>query len=72
MTPTYCDTCDHVDPQSRKMAPHRWLCLRHRRLEGMGFVAQGQWVGAEPYLRCRDVNGGWCELYEPRREATDD
>lgn len=68
---TFCALCEWVDPQSRKQAPHRWLCVRHKRIEGMGFVVPGQWVNAEPYLRCRDVNGGICQLYEPIRKEDD-
>jgi hypothetical protein len=70
--PTFCDACDHVDPQTRKHPPHRWTCLRHPRLEGAGFVVRGQWVDAPPHLYCKDTNGGLCPLYEPRREAPDD
>ena len=30
----------------------------------MGFVARGNWTNAVPYLYCRDVNSGFCPLYE--------
>lgn len=67
--PHFCRDCDHVDPASRKKAQYHWLCLRHRRLEGQGFVDPDTWVENEPYLKCKDVNGGICELYSPRRDA---
>jgi hypothetical protein len=69
---TYCALCEWVDPPSRKLPPHRWLCVRHKQVEGMGFVVPGQWVNTEPYLRCRDVNGGICLLYEPIRQKETD
>lgn len=69
MTPTYCTDCDHVDPQSRKQHPRMWLCLKHPCLQGAGFVARDIWTSGEPFLRCRDVNGGHCHLFSPRRDA---
>lgn len=67
--PTYCEDCDLVDAQSRKKAKYYWLCTAHRNLEGMGFVARDEWVNSEPYLRCRDVNGGACPVFQPLRTA---
>jgi hypothetical protein len=36
-------------------------------LEGQGFVDPDWWVENDPFLRCKDVNGGLCPLFEPRR-----
>ena len=58
-----------MDPKSREKRPVYWLCLKHRRLEGQGFVAPDLWVSSEPFLRCKDVNGGICELFESLRNA---
>jgi hypothetical protein len=63
--PTYCTACRHVEPQSKKQHQRYWLCMRHKNLEGMGFVDPTHWALAEPYLRCAAVNGGACELFEP-------
>lgn len=69
MTPTFCRDCDHVAEDSRKRHVSQWLCLRHKRLEGQGFVDPDYWADQEPYLKCRDVNGGLCPLFSPRREG---
>jgi hypothetical protein len=68
MTPTFCHDCEHVSDETRKRSPHGWLCLKHKRLEGQGFVHPDYWSNEEPYLRCKDVNGGLCPLFEKRRE----
>lgn len=70
MTPTYCDACDHVEPESRKRSARGWLCLKHPRLPGFNrFVTERQWDKDEPFLRCVEVNGGLCKLYEPKRDG---
>lgn len=66
MMPTFCRDCDHV--VDRKKSPHQWLCARHRKLEGQGFVDPDLWISSEPFLRCSAVNGGLCELFETRRQ----
>jgi len=68
MTPTFCRDCDHVVEESRRRSPFQWLCAKHKRLEGQGFVHPELWVEQEPFLKCSAVNGGLCELFEPRRE----
>lgn len=68
MTPTYCHACDHVVEDTRKRSPHQWLCNRHKRLEGQGFVHPDYWTSEEPFLRCSAVNGGLCPLFETRRQ----
>lgn len=71
MKPTFCRNCDHVVEDTRKRSPHQWLCGRHKRLEGQGFVDPDLWIEMEPFLKCSAVNGGICELFEPRRESPD-
>ena len=67
--PTLCKDCDHVEPTSRKAHPWRWLCTRHKRGEGFGFVTDEAWDKFPPYLYCADVNGGFCPLYAPLRDG---
>lgn len=67
MTPTWCDQCEWVTSESRKRPPFQWLCARHRRLDGHGFLSP-EYRTDEPFLKCRDVNGGLCETFEPKRE----
>lgn len=65
---TTCDTCDHVEPTSRKGQSRNWLCLKHKRLPGAGgFVTGEVWEKDDPYLRCQAVNGGSCPLWTPAR-----
>lgn len=65
--PTLCETCDHVAADSRRDHPRFWLCTRHRRLPGFGFVTHNPHPRQAPYLHCIDVNGGACPLWTPRR-----
>lgn len=71
MTITYCHNCEHLHPNSEKMNPWRWMCLKHPRREGFGYVTPDKWDDFPPYLFCRDLNGGACPLWEPRREHED-
>lgn len=61
---TYCLHCAHVHQDSKKSSPRYWLCTKHPQAEGFGFVTPDTWDKAEPYLRCSQVNGGFCPLYE--------
>lgn len=67
MKPTFCRDCEWVVEETRKRPPHQWLCSRHKRLEGQGFVHPELWSDLEPFLKCAAVNGGLCPLFEPRR-----
>jgi hypothetical protein len=67
--PTPCELCDEVHPASRTWQPHRWLCMRFPRLDGLDPVAPTQGVVMQPYMRCSGINGGFCCLFKPRREA---
>lgn len=66
---TFCKDCDYVAEDTRKRHPSQWLCLKHKRLEGHGFVDPDYWAEHEPYLKCVNVNGGACPLFEPRRRS---
>ena len=64
-TETFCEDCDFVEPVSRKQQPFKWLCKQHPCYEKHGFVTRDAWTNGEPYLRCKDVNGGKCKLFKP-------
>lgn len=67
---TLCKDCDFVETESRKQADYRWLCIRHKRLGPKHrFVTDTLTLKDPPYLYCVDVNGGFCLLFEPRRNA---
>lgn len=70
--PTFCHDCDHLTKESDKAPPFKWMCLKHPRLDGFGFVTRGTWDNFPPYLYCKDVNGGACPLFEPRKELVDE
>jgi len=57
---TLCDKCDNV--VDKKANPRYWACIKHIRLLD-GFVSSTARV-TNPYLFCRDVNGGACPLFE--------
>jgi hypothetical protein len=61
---TWCDTCRHVEAVSRKQSAYYWLCHKHPRIGGFGFVAPEAQTNSPPFLFCRHVNGGRCPLYE--------
>lgn len=67
MTPTSCETCDHVSNATRSHSPYRWMCLKFPRVEGMDPVAPTLGVVLEPYNRCRNINLGHCPVWAPRR-----
>ncbi len=66
---TWCESCDHHRPANH---PARDMCGKHPRLEGFGYVRKGEWDHFPPWLFCKDVNGGACSLFEPKREGEDD
>ena len=61
--PTYCESCEFV-MRSKNDPAFRWLCSRHKKLEGFGFVSRITWDNGEPYMRCHVVNAGLCPLYQ--------
>lgn len=62
---TICSECTHLHGDSHG-PPWYWLCSRHPRMEGFGFVTRKIWDKFPPFLFCRDVNGGACPLYEEK------
>lgn len=72
MTPTPCETCEHLHPATMNQHPGRWLCMKFPRLEGLSAVAPKTWVKLEPYMKCTGINGGFCCLWEKRREGKKD
>lgn len=66
---TYCTDCDHLQPDSAKGPPWAWQCQQHPRFESFGFVTNHVWDKFPPFLYCKDVNGGRCPLFEPRKET---
>jgi hypothetical protein len=69
--PTYCQNCDGVHMETRKLHPGRWLCIFHKRAVGGSFVAPNVWVEMEPYNRCININLGMCPTFTPRRESNE-
>lgn len=65
---TFCDECEHSD---RIGPPWQWLCRQHERHESFGFVTQTIWDKFSPFLRCNDVNGGMCKLFNPEKEKSE-
>lgn len=65
---TYCADCDNVHPSTQKGHPARWLCIKFPRLEGFGFVTKDAWEKFEPYMPCKDINGGNCPLYQEKQQ----
>ena len=71
--PTFCEECDHVLREFPSQPEWGWLCLKHPRLDGHGFVSKTIRDGnLPPYLRCKDVNGGYCYLYAPKRQLKEE
>lgn len=63
---TYCKDCKHVYRANKSDQPRWWMCIRHKRAEGFGFVTDQTWDNAPPYAFCREVNFGFCPLFEQR------
>jgi len=66
---TLCERCEHVTLETRKQRPRYWQCARHKRFDRVSFLSDADWSEVDPHLYCRDVNGGMCPLFEPRREV---
>ena len=62
--PTYCNDCVHKIVDGKNDPPWRWMCGKHKRGDGYGFVTPTTWDNAPPYLFCKDVNAGMCPLFE--------
>jgi len=68
-TATPCEECDNVHMDTRKLRPSYWVCVKFPRLEGLSAIAPKQWVKHAPYMRCEGINGGFCPLWEKRRDG---
>jgi hypothetical protein len=64
---TYCEDCDNMLESSRKGPSWAAMCSKFKRLFGTQLVARGVWDKDHPYMMCRDINGGDCPLFTPRR-----
>lgn len=71
MSPTLCETCEHVHPSTRTRRGSQWACLKFPALEGGSFVAPTEGVPDPPYMRCIGINGGACPLWKQRRTNDD-
>ena len=68
--PHFCEECDHVFREYAAAPEYLWLCLKHPREHGHGFVSRTIRDGnLPPYLRCKDVNGGYCYLFKPKADG---
>lgn len=67
-SPTHCEDCEHVHPDTRSKAPGQWMCMMHPRLQGFSPVAPRTWAGKEPYGRCVSINHGHCPVFQRRRD----
>lgn len=65
--PTLCVDCDNRFVVNKSDEPHRWLCIKHKRLPTFGFVTDRPWERFPPYLYCNNVNGGCCPFWTPAR-----
>lgn len=65
---TYCDVCDFVHLDTRKLPPWQWRCVKAPvEPQGFGFVTQ-EYAPNPPYARCSDKNEyGDCDDWTPRR-----
>ena len=61
--PTLCSNCRHVRLTFKNDSPWRWVCHKHPRLAGWGWVTD-RMLNLPPFLFCKDVNGGACPIYE--------
>lgn len=68
----YCEECDHMHPASRAQPSYRAMCSKFPRKSGSGFVSRMFWDRDSPFMFCKDINGGFCPLFEPKREPEKD
>lgn len=71
MTPTPCETCDHVHPDTRGKPPYAWRCMNFPVLPGFSAVSPS-YRPDPPYGKCESVNHGFCPLWTPIRTADND
>ena len=66
----YCEKCEHhcVPYPSAKDKPWSHICLKHRRVDGYGYVVEN-YTWEPPYRRCDAMNpDGMCPLWEEKKE----
>jgi hypothetical protein len=63
---TPCEECDFVHMDTRKQSFTQWQCVKFPKVRGLNPVAPNEWIDP-PYMRCSGINGGFCELFAPRR-----
>jgi hypothetical protein len=66
MIKTWCEDCDHVSADTRKLHPARWTCTKFPWTDDHGSVARMSPTGKAIYNHCRDINKGFCPLYKER------
>ena len=64
---TICANCEHMHKPNQSDPFYRWLCLKHKRMQGMNPVTGDDTLLSPPYLYCKDVNGGACPLFERKK-----
>jgi hypothetical protein len=67
--PVWCEDCDHLH-SDRSGHPRYWMCMKHKRSEGYGFVVRGTWSKFSPYMYASDINDGFCPLFERKKNAS--
>jgi hypothetical protein len=62
---TLCVRCANlIVPEGARQRWWLWLCAANKQ-EPLWNALTGQMDGAEPYKRCKGLNGGDCCQYEP-------
>ena len=64
---TMCEDCEHLEAGSAKLPPYRWLCTKHPNLLDAP-LSRTQRTN-EPFLLCKNVNGGMCFLFNQKKET---
>lgn len=63
--PTLCKDCEHLYEETKKN-PRYWMCIKHPRLELGNFVTDELRM-TDPYMYCKDINGGACPLFKDKK-----
>lgn len=69
MNKTWCEDCDHVTAETRKLPPIRWTCIKFPWTDDHGSVARNTVTGSQVYNRCDSINKGHCPLFKRRVEG---
>jgi hypothetical protein len=72
---TYCELCDAVHADTRKLPPHRWCCTKAPTAPGFGRVSFS-YSPDPPYKLCRYVHPYGedenCSMFEPIRKPKEE